>query len=124
MKNYKKKLKFLFVSSDTFPPIRVDVAVLFGRELVNKNHQIDWVLQSEDNCKQSFKTTWCNCDVWVSKTDNGTTRIARLKKHVYGIKHDLIIFRLARKNNYDFIQVKDKFISAIIWFNLCESKQN
>lgn len=122
MRSLKTKLKILFVSSDTFPPMRVDVAILFGRELVNRGHHIDWVLQSEAECKQSFKTVWCNCDVWVSSTDNGTTRIARLKKHIYGIKHDLILFKLARRSNYHFIQVKDKFISAL--FGLISAKIN
>jgi hypothetical protein len=42
-----KKLKFLFISSDKFPPFRPDVAVLFVKELSRRGHQIDFLLQAE-----------------------------------------------------------------------------
>jgi len=117
------KSKFLFVSSDTFPPKRVDVAVLFGKKLAQRGHHIDWVLQSEATCEQSFETEWNNCNVWVGKTNLGLTRMQRLKKHLHGIKHDLIIFKLASRKDYDFIQVKDKFISAIFGLLLAKYKR-
>ena len=117
------KLKFLFVSSDTFPPKRVDVAVLFGEKIAERGHHIDWVLQSETACNNSYQTEWRNCTVWVGKTNTGITRISRLKKHIYGIKHDLIIFKLIKYSDYDFIQVKDKFISAIFGLILARIKK-
>ncbi len=114
MEKDNKKLKILFVSSDKYPPFRVDVSVLFGQEIVNRKHQVDWILQSEDDCKQSYITRWKGGRVWVGKTNNGTTRRARLLKHVYSIKNDLLMFRLSKETEYDFIQVKDKFISAML----------
>src|SRR6202000_624421 len=41
------KFRLLVLSSDPFPPTRVDVSVLFGEELAGRGHQIDWILQSE-----------------------------------------------------------------------------
>ena len=40
--------------------------------------------------------------------------LSRVKRHVQSVTNDLRMFRLVRENNYDFIQVKDKFISAIL----------
>jgi glycosyltransferase involved in cell wall biosynthesis len=122
MSNSRPKLKFLFISADTFPPKRVDVAVLFGKEFVNRGHHIDWVLQAEEEGDEQCNTRWCNSEVWLGKTDNGTSRISRLKKHIYGIKNDLILFKLMRDREYHFIQVKDKFISAI--FGIISAKLN
>ena len=113
MVNTNKKLSFLFISSDKHPPHRVDVSVLFGREMVSRGHSIEWILQSDDACKVSYKTTWSDCQVWVGRTDNGSSRMARLRKHVYSIFHDLRLFSCMRHNHYDVLQVKDKFISAL-----------
>ena len=110
-KDIKKRL--LFISSDKFPPFRVDVAVLFGKELVNRNYQIHWLLQSERNCKHSYQTKWKGGRVWVGATDNGTSRWRRLRKHLYNTLNQLRVVPLARINKYDIIQVKDEFISAV-----------
>lgn len=109
-----KKLKFLFVSSDKFPPFRVDVAALFGQEMVRRGHSIDWLLQSKDPCNSPYRTRWSGCRVWVGVTDNGTSRFSRLRKHIYSIMHDFKMFSLGRHNKYDFVQVKDKFISGLM----------
>lgn len=108
-----RKLKFLFISSDKFPPFRVDVAVLFGQVLAGRGHSIDWLLQSEAPCKYSYQTEWSGCRVWVGATDNGVGRWNRVKKHIFGIWNDMRMFGLARRNHYDFIQVKDKFLPAL-----------
>ena len=101
----KKHLKFLFISSDKFPPFRVDVAILFGKEIVARGHKIDWILQSEQPCRSTYKTKWRNGTVWVGKTETGAKRINRVKKHLYRILHSLRVFQLTRRNNYDFVFV-------------------
>lgn len=109
-----KQLKFLFISSDKFPPFRVDVSVLFGKELAARGHVIDWILQSEATCKKPYEVLWSGCRVFVGPTDNGTSLLSRFRKHIYSIWHDFKLVGLARKNDYDFVQVKDKFISALL----------
>jgi glycosyltransferase involved in cell wall biosynthesis len=37
----------------------------------------------------------------------------RVRKHVLGIVHDLRLFALLRRGNYDIIEVKDKFLSGL-----------
>lgn len=113
-RDLKSKLKFIFVTADKFPPFRPDVSVLFGEEIAGRGHSIDWVLQSNTQCRKSYRTIWSGCRVWVGATDPGKSRFCRLRKHIYGILHDLKMFSLLRKQNYDFIQVKDKFLSAVL----------
>lgn len=106
-------VRLLVVSSDTYPPFRVDVAVLYGQELVRRGHRIDWILQSEDACHQSYETTWSGCRVWVGPTDTGTSLFHRVRKHVRGIFHDLKLVGLVRRHRYDVVEVKDKFVSGL-----------
>lgn len=105
--------KYLFVAADKYPPFRVDVTKLFGGEMVARGHVIDWVLQAEEDCAHSYQTNWAGCRVWVGKTDNGMSRWSRLRKHLFSICHDLIVFRLLKTERYDFVQVKDKYIAAL-----------
>ncbi|MFX4861179.1 hypothetical protein ABTC05_19260, partial [Acinetobacter baumannii] len=48
----------LIVSSDNFPPQRVDISVLFGEQLAARGHRLDWLLQSEDACDAPYSTQW------------------------------------------------------------------
>ena len=109
----RKLFRMLGVSSDKYPPLRVDVAVLFGEELAGRGHRIDWILQSEKACARSYIAHWGGGTVWVGATDLGTSLLRRLRKHVLGIMHDTQLGPLARGDNYDFILARDKFIAAI-----------
>ena len=79
VKEPNNKLKFLLLSEDKYPPFRNDVKILFGKEIAGRGHQVDWILQSNDDCERSYKTTWHGCCVWVGRTNNGTSRFSRLK---------------------------------------------
>jgi glycosyltransferase involved in cell wall biosynthesis len=105
--------RMLALSSDNYPPQRVDVSVLFGEELSGRGHRIDWVLQSEAVCARSYVTAWHGGTVWVGPTDLGASLFNRIRKHVRGIVHDLRVYKLARAANYDFVMVKDKFVSGL-----------
>ena len=108
------RVRMLFCPKDRFPPFRVDVAVLFGRELSARGFSIDWVLQSEKAVKRAFRTQWAGGTAYVGRTDTGETLPARLRKHILNIWHDFMILRLARASSYDIIQVRDKVVSALI----------
>jgi glycosyltransferase involved in cell wall biosynthesis len=109
-----RRLRILVASSDTFPPTRVDVAVLFGVELAGRGHIIDWILQSEAPCSRSYVTQWGGGQVWVGATDLGTSRYRRLRKHLLGLANDLRVLSLLRRNTYDLVEVKDKFIVGVL----------
>ncbi len=124
-KTHNRKLSFLFVTADRYPPFRVDLTVLFGKELAGNGHKIDLLMQSEDTCKSSFETTWSNCRVWVAASDSKNGKRNRLRKHLMRIGHAFKIFRLVKRNHYDFVQVKDLFLIAIVAFvaaKLCRKK--
>lgn len=109
----RDKLKLLVISSDTYPPFRVDVTVLFGQELSGRGHQIDWILQSEAACPKPYVAAWGGGKVWVGPTDLGPSLLNRIRKHARGIRHDLKVFSLLKQGGYDAVEVKDKFISGV-----------
>ena len=106
--------RLLVVSSDKFPPTRVDVAVLFGEELAARHHRIDWILQSEVPCARSYEQAWGGGRAYVGPTDLGTSLLARVRKHLRSVRHDLKIMARARSGDYEIIEVKDKFIAGLI----------
>lgn len=121
----QKPLKILFVARDQFPPFRVDVAVLFGKEMAGRGHEIDWVLQSQADCNKGRQTRWQGGDVWVGPTDNGTSFLHRLHKHLLGFLHNLACTRLLFRKPYDIIQVKDRFFTAVLYLaaaRICNRK--
>jgi len=109
----RKVFHMLGVSSDNYPPQRVDVAVLFGEELAGRGHRIDWILQSENACSRAYVAAWGGGTVWVGPTDLGTSLMRRVRKHCLGIAHDMKLFSLLRSGGYDLIAVKDKFVAAM-----------
>lgn len=106
-------IRMLVISSDTYPPTRVDVTVLFAEELAKRGHHVDWILQSEKQLNQSQVVEWAGGKVWVGATDLGNGLLSRIRKHVLGISHDLKLFRLLKSGDYDIVEVKDKFLSGI-----------
>ncbi len=109
-----KNLYFLFLSSDRFPPFRVDVKSLFQEELAGRGHRIDWLLQSSEPVKRSYVTPWGGGEAWVGKRRQGRGAWAATVNQWYGFANDLRLFRLVWKNEYDFVQVKDKFVAALL----------
>ncbi len=104
----------LLVVADRFKPFRVDVRILFARELVARGYRLDWIMQSDDVCAEDYVTRWGGGDAWIGKTDVGTSRLARIRKHVYAIANEFRIFRLLKTRRYDCIVVKDKFIAPLL----------
>jgi glycosyltransferase involved in cell wall biosynthesis len=109
-----RRLRLLVISSDPFPPTRVDVSVLFGVELARRGHQIDWILQSDAACARSYVTDWGGGQAWVGATDLGETLFSRIRKHVLGVANDCRVFSRLRHTHYDAVEVKDKFLAGAI----------
>jgi glycosyltransferase involved in cell wall biosynthesis len=107
------RLRLLVVSSDTYPPTRVDVSVLFGIEMASRGHEIDLILQSEAACPHPYVTRWEGGRAWVGATDLGHSLFSRLRKHAFGIANDLRLFSRLRQTRYDAVEVKDKFLSGV-----------
>jgi glycosyltransferase involved in cell wall biosynthesis len=107
-------MRLLVVSSDTYPPTRVDVSVLFGQVLAQRGHQIDWILQSEAACAKPYRAQWGGGEVRVGATDLGQSLLRRLHKHALGFANDCRLFSSLRHGHYDVIEVKDKFLAGLL----------
>lgn len=114
-----QNFRLLFLSSDKHPARRVDVSVLFAEKLAGRGHQIDFVLQSESDCSETFDTEWEGCRVRVGSTDNGTQWYARIKKHLASLWLDIRAIGLIHKRSYDFVQLKDKYLSSLFIIPAC-----
>jgi glycosyltransferase involved in cell wall biosynthesis len=108
-----KKFRLLVISSDPYPPTRVDVSVLFGEELAGRGHRIDWLLQSEQHCTHSFVAAWGGGRAWVASANHRSSLRSRLHKHFAGIWNDTRVFGLLKSGEYDGVEVKDKFLSGV-----------
>jgi len=108
------RVRLLVASSDTFPPQRVDVAVLFGEQLASRGHRIDWLLQSETACRRRRVAFWGCGKVWVAAADRGTSLLRRLHNHFLDLFNDARILPLMRSGQYDAVEVKDKFLAGLI----------
>ncbi|PQP35620.1 hypothetical protein C6A37_01595 [Desulfobacteraceae bacterium SEEP-SAG9] len=112
--NDKKYLKILFMTSDKYPLFRPAARAIFSEELIGRGHKIDFILQAAKSCYNAYTIPLDEGLVYIGPTDDGESRLRRLKKHLLDIKNDLRMFRLLRKTHYDLIQVKDKYISALL----------
>ncbi len=105
---------YLFMASDKFPPFRVDVAVLFGKEMSLRGHRIDWLLQSEHPQARRRRLPWANGTAVVGASARGHGVFAKVLRHMQGGLLGLHAFRLARQGAYQFVQVKDQFIGGVL----------
>lgn len=108
-----KTLRFLFMTSDTFPPNRVDVSVLFGDELISRGHHIDWLMQSDSSCTKTGGLTFLGGYASIAKTDPRKGLKGVVKRKILDFVNDMKVFQLLRNNPYDFVQLKDKFFVSL-----------
>jgi glycosyltransferase involved in cell wall biosynthesis len=107
-------LRFLFVTADEFPTFRPDVDVLFGKELLGRGHQIDWVASGPAATSGIVLTRWRGCRAWLAPSAARPGLLGRLRQHTVALRNELRIFSLARRERYDFLQVKDCYLAGVI----------
>jgi glycosyltransferase involved in cell wall biosynthesis len=108
------KHRFLFVTADEFPTYRPDVEILFGKELLGRGHRIDWIASGPTGAAGIVETRWRGCRAWLAPVRAGTGLLDRLRDHLGALRNELRILSLARREHYDFIQVKDCYAAAIV----------
>lgn len=108
-----RPLRFLFITADPYPTYRADVAVLFGKELAAREHRIDWLMQDGQGRENRFveqgASRW-----WLAGTRRDGGRLRRLHKHWLALRNDLRARALVAREDYDFVQVKDKFLGGLV----------
>jgi len=108
------KIRMLFFPAEVFPTNRVRLTLLFERELVGRGHDIDLVMQAQDDTVKVGRHDWGGRSVWVGPTDSRDGFLHRARKHALGVLHDLRWLWRARARDYDCILVSDKFLLASI----------
>ena len=107
-------LKILFVTSDRFPPFRPAAKAIFGHELVRRGHTVDWLLQAESAATPAGPQPFAGGTAYIAPTDEGSSRLRRLRKYWLDFKNDLRLFRLLANGGYSLVQVKDRYLSALL----------
>ncbi len=105
-------IRMLLFVRDPFPARRSDLEVLFGREILSRGHEIDFVMQAERETETTGPRSWHGRTVWVGATDSGSTFLPRLRRQCLAVWHDFRSLGRVRAHNYDAVQVRDKFLVA------------
>ena len=106
-------MKVLFVTADRYPPFRPAAKYLFGRELVQKGVQVDWLMQAESAGIDSGPIPLDNGVAYVAAATSGESRLAKVYRHLLDVVNDCRMFALVRRKRYDIIQVKDKYLAGL-----------
>ncbi len=107
-------LRILFVTSDKFPPFRPAAKAIFSEGVTDRGHEVDWLIQAADPTAIVGEQPYKSGRAFVAPTDDGSGRLARLKKHWADLRNDFRVFRLSRAHDYSLIQIKDKYIGALL----------
>jgi len=104
----------LFFPRESFPTDRVRLATLFGRELLGRGHEIDFVMQAGDAQAIVGRQYWFGRTVRVGPTDTRPSALGKARRVGLGLWHDLRCLLDARPDQYDSILVSDKYVLAAI----------
>lgn len=110
----RMRYRILFVTSDKFPPFRPAAKALFADGLAAQGDRVDWLVQAADGTATSGVRRYRGGIACVAPTCDGSSRLRRLAKHWRDIRNDLRVFTLLRRRSYSIVQVKDKYIGALI----------
>ena len=108
------KFNMLHVCRRIYPLFRVDLSELFSKEIIDKGHQIDWLMQSLDEYKAQEIIVNKQERIFLGTTLKGWSVLTKPLNNLITLLLDFKIFWLAKKRRYDFIQVRDKTFASLI----------
>lgn len=108
-------MRLLFVTQDEYPPFRVDVVELFGRQMPARGHQIDWLMQTRADVPGSGRTIdWLGNTVYLTRLSRRGGILGRVLRQVQALLGDLSMIPLALRKRYDAIQVRDRYSAGVL----------
>lgn len=107
-------MKILLFSRDKFPPFRVDVSELLGKEMIRIGNSIDFVLQSDEPCSKRKIEYWNGLKVFVGSKPKNKNTVGKIFKYALDLFNDLTTFFTVKKSNYNYMIVKDKCFFGFI----------
>ncbi len=109
-----RKRRLLYVVGGRRAAPRVDVAVLFGEHLGRTLFDIDWVVFDPEPSPAWREDAWNGAHAcWIGRPAGEGWRAAVQVKFIE-LAADLRTFRMALRGDYDLIQVRDKFVAALL----------
>ncbi len=114
-------MRILFVTSDKFPPIRPAAMAIFGHALPRRGHRVDWLVQARGEEVGRGRRTMHRGEIFLAGTDDGGSGVRRVLKHAKDLCNDLKVIKLVAARRYDLVQVKDKYLSAVIALVVCKA---
>jgi glycosyltransferase involved in cell wall biosynthesis len=110
----EQKLDILFVTSDLYPPFRPAAKAVFAEGLAARGHRIDWLLQAAEPSNRGGAQPFKGGTAYVARTNAGTARLARLRRHLADVRNDFKVFGLLKRHRYSLVQIKDKYFGALV----------
>lgn len=108
-----RTLKVMVLTSDRYPPIRPAAKAIFGEEFESRGHRVDWLMQAATTATKGGRYRSGHGWRFLASTRAGKSRVTRVIKNVLDLVNDLRIIPLSRKQRYDVIQAKDKYLPAV-----------
>jgi glycosyltransferase involved in cell wall biosynthesis len=102
------------VTADKFPPFRPAAKAIFSDGLTASGHDVDWLIQAADERTAAGPRHYKRGVAFIAATNGGASRIARLRKYWAALRNDWTVFRLLREHEYSLVQIKDKYLGALM----------
>lgn len=84
--------------------------VILGEELQRRGYRVDCLLQVDNSCHKAHTVSMDCGHTYIGATDDGDSRWCRVRKYLLDFFNDCRMVGLVRRNPYDLIKVKVKFI--------------
>lgn len=117
----RRRFRLLLMTSDMFPPFRPAAKSIFGDEFAARGHVVDWLLRPDPrHGVEGGARPFGRGTAYVARTDTGESRRRRFRKHWLAFVNDCRALTLVRRGGYDLVQVKDKYLGALLAIAACK----
>lgn len=112
--NDHTRLRFLFAARENYPAYRVDLTDLFSSGMAARGHRIDWVMQSETPARSCLIRINENERIYLGSAVQEKNIVGKLLNSWLAFLNDLRMVMLVLSSRYDFVQVRDRFLAALL----------
>jgi glycosyltransferase involved in cell wall biosynthesis len=111
---HPETFSMLYVAREKHPCYRVDLTELFSAGIAGRGHHIDWVMRSAEPGVFRTEELGPRERMFVGAAGTGKGVLGKAWNQILGWVHDIRVWRMVRSGEYDFIQVRDKPLAALI----------
>ena len=107
-------IRFLYSTREKHPTFRVDLTELISRGLGRVGYAIDWHMQSMAASAGKIEQPDTTERVFVGRSFGSGGILVKFMYHFAGVLHDIALYWIVRRGQYDFVQVRDKPFAALV----------